>query len=70
MTEVLEMHEEIQEKTVLWKPRQEGTHVTSFQEAELRNDHNYFQHSKGNGTKRLRNEWIMKDKREEEKLLT
>ena len=53
-----------------WKPRQEGTHVTSFQEAELRKDHNYFQHSKGNGTKRLRNEWTMKNKREEEKLLT
>ena len=47
----------------------EGSHVTSFQEAELRKDHSYFQHSKGNGTKRLRNEWIMKNKGEEEKLL-
>lgn len=64
------MYKETQEKTVSWKPRQEGTHVTGFQEAELRKDHSYFQHSKGNGTKRLRNEWIMKNKGEEEKLLT
>lgn len=39
-------------ETVSRKPRQEGTHVTSFQEAELRKDHSCFQHRKGNGTKR------------------
>ena len=47
MTEISEMYKETQEKTVSWKPRQEGSHVTSFQEAELRKDHSTFSTEKG-----------------------